>query len=626
MTRAIRLGFEALERRDCPALTFQFDYSFDTQGFFNDPNRRAVLEKAAHDLGARLDSNLSAISASGGNTWSAMFFNPATGQQSTVANLYVPAKTVIVYAGGRDLTGAEAGVGGNGGYSAGGNSAWFNLIAQRGQTGFSTWGGSISFDTNQNWFMSTGTTGLSGTAIDFYTVATHELGHMLGFGTAQNFSSFVNGRSFTGSHAIAANGGTAPTLSADLAHWSQGTSYQGAPASMEPYVLTGQRYGFNELDYAALSDLGWTITAPLPTVPFVTPPTGGTPTPASPFEPIVLTGGSDGLAHVIRYINGSLTRDGVAIKPFADFDGVLRSVTADVNGDGVTDIIFATGPGGPSKFTIVDGSTGFAMINAEVVFGKEFTGGLFLATADMNGDGRDDIIVSPDQGGGGRVSIYKYASGGVTRIGDFFGIDDIFFRGGARVAAADMNGDGRADLIVGAGFGGGPRIALFDGRTVQQARPQKFVGDFFAFPGDAALKLRNGVYVTAGDVNGDGKADLIFGAGPGGGPQVYILDGATILSGNVANAQKTPLKSFFAFDVNDRGGVRVAVKDVDGDGHLDLIASSGTGASMAWYKSFDPARAALYEASGFMNTIDGLYVGACKCGLCDAVVNGDESV
>jgi hypothetical protein len=610
MARTTRLGIEALENRLVPALTFQFDYRFDGSGLFNDPAHRALLEQAGRDLGARIDSNLQAITPGGGDTWSAMFFNPATGGQSEVANLSVPAKTVVVFVGSRDLTGAEAGVGGTGGYSANGDSAWFNQIAQRGQSGFSTWGGSLSFDSFTSWYWESDASALSGNTVDFYTVATHELGHMLGFGTAQQFSNLISGNTFTGSHAAAANGGAAPHLSADLSHWAQGTSSNGQPTSMEPYVLMGRRYGFTNLDYAALADVGWTITPPPPSVPVVTPPTSGTPTPASPYPPIVLTGSPDGLAHVVRYINGQLTQDGFAVQPFPNFSGELRSITADVNGDGVTDIIYATGPGGPSEFTIVDGATGFAMISPQIVFGSSFSGGLFLAAADFNHDGKADIVISPDQGGGGRVSIFSYANGGVSRIGDFFGIDDVNFRGGARVAAADLNGDGTPDLVVGAGFGGGPRIALFDGKTLTSAKPQKFVGDFFAFPGDAATKLRNGVYVAAGDVNGDGKADLIFGAGPGGGPQVYVLDTAQILAGNLAGAQKSPLKSFFAFDVNDRSGVRVAVKDVNGDGKLDLMASSGSAVTVAWYKSFDSTQANLYDASSFMYTTDGIYVGA----------------
>lgn len=616
LRKRTRLTFEAFEERLVPALTFQFDYRFDASGFFNDPARRAALERAGQNLGSRIDSNLQAITPGGSNSWSAIIFNPGTGEQTTVSNLNVPAKTVVVFAGGRNLPGSQAGVGGTGGYSGNGDNTWYSHLANRGQSGFSLWGGSISFDTDTNWFTSASTAGLAGSIIDFETVAVHELGHLIGFGTTVLFDQHINGRNFNGPAAIAANGGVAPTLSSDLAHFSNGTGFNGTPASMQPYVQSGKRYGYSELDYAVLKDIGWTITAPAPTVPIVTPPTasGGT-IPNAHIQPIVLTGTADGLAHTVRYINGQFVSDGVAVRPFADFNGVLRSIVADVNGDNIFDVIYATGPGGPSRFTAVNGATGQALMSPQVVFGNEFSGGLFLASADMDGDGKAEIIVSPDQGGGGRVSVFRYSGSGVIRTGDFFGIDDTTFRGGARVAAADLNGDGRPDLIVGAGFGGGPRVALFDGRTINQARPQKFVGDFFAFPGDAATKLRNGVYVSAGDINGDGKADLVFGAGPGGGPQVYVLDTAKILAGNVAAAQAAPLRSFFAFDVDDRGGVRVAVNDVDGDNDDDLIVGSGTNGAIAWYRNFDPIQVDSYSAANMFYTNDGVYIGACQCRL-----------
>jgi hypothetical protein len=93
--------------------------------------------------------------------------------------------------------------------------------------------------------------------------------------------------------------------------------------------------------------------------------------------------------------------------------------------------------------------------------------------------------------------------------------------------------------------------------------------DFFAFE----QSLRNGVYVAAGDLNGDGFAELIAGGGPGGGPRVTAFSGKALLS-NVYDVRA----NFFAGDTGNRGGVRVAARDLDGDGSADLVAGSGAGA------------------------------------------------
>src|SRR6185436_16451077 len=116
------------------------------------------------------------------------------------------------------------------------------------------------------------------------------------------------------------------------------------------------------------------------------------------------------------------------------------------------------------------------------------------------------------------------------------------------------------------GNGGGSRVALFDGADLLHLHdaPVKLRGDFFAFP--EATDLRGGVFVSAGDVDGDGVAELAIGAGEGGGPRVLV----TRFNGG-------PLADFFTDDNTLRGGIRVAIKDADGDGVCELIVGSGAG-------------------------------------------------
>jgi hypothetical protein len=284
------------------------------------------------------------------------------------------------------------------------------------------------------------------------------------------------------------------------------------------------------------------------------------------------------------------------LTPFPGFTGPVRTAVADFNGDGVPDTAAVIGPGGGSLVRIIDGATGSDIVPATATYEAQFTGGLFVAAVDMDGDGRAELAVSPDVGGGGRVQIFSVSGQDLVLRDNFFGIDDLTFRGGARIAIGDVNNDGRPELIVAAGFGGGPRVAIFDGRSLllNQTAPPKLVGDFFAFPGTDAVTLRNGVFVTAGDFNGDGYADLAFGGGPGGGPRVLVLSGIAIATQTIDFAQVSPLANFFvAGDVNSRGGVRLTTKDIDDDNRADLVVASGDG---------EPSDVRVYLGTGFPAT------------------------
>jgi hypothetical protein len=253
------------------------------------------------------------------------------------------------------------------------------------------------------------------------------------------------------------------------------------------------------------------------------------------------------------------------------FVGGVRVARADVTGDGVTDLVVASGPGTPPRLRVYDGARARAVPPTDPVvldvapFEAAFTGGVYVAAGDLTGDGTADLVVTPDQGGGPRVVVLR--GGDFAPVASFLGIDDPNFRGGARTAVGDFDGDGRDDLVVATGFGGGPRVAVYAGPSLT-GTPARLFNDRFVFEDT----LRNGAFVAAGDLNADGKADLFAAGGPGGGPRVLVLSGGELVAGRA-----TPLANFFAGSADSRSGVRIAVKNLDGDARADLLAASGPG-------------------------------------------------
>ena len=600
-----RPRLETLEAREVPAVNIVVDYSFDASGFFNDAARRAVVEQAAADLGARLETPLAAVDP-GGNSWTEVFTNPATGGTGRVGNAALPANTLIVYVGARELGGTTVGAGGPGSYSASG--ALLSLLASRAPNGSTAWGGSVAFDSNTNWFFGTSAAGIARAQTDFYSVAVHELGHVLGIGTSSRWSAQSTGGTFVGPNAVAVYGGPVP-LAAGGAHWRDGVTLNGQPASLDPTTTNGTRVPFSALDFAALEDIGWTVADATSSTPVTTQattrPWAGTWTSLAGRDVVVLSGVTAGTAQAfVMNAAGTLTAIGPSVTPFVGA-GVVRAAVGDFNGDGTPDLAFTTGPGATAAVRVLNGRTGGDLGGLTTVLGG-FGGGAYLAAGDLDRDGRDELAVSADAGGGTRVTVFRVGRT-LTAAADFIALDDANFRGGSRVAIGDVDRDGFADLVVGAGVGGGPRVAVYDGPSVLAGAPARLVPDFFALDSS----LRSGVFVTAADLDADGYAELAYGTGDTGGPRLRVVSGAVLMANPGVTADALPaVADFFAFDENDRSGLRVAGRDLDGDGRAELVVASGAKArprvrvlslgDLASPPTFDPFGVA---------ALDGVYVG-----------------
>ncbi|MEE9395748.1 MAG: matrixin family metalloprotease [Methylococcales bacterium] len=253
------------------AVTINFNYDFDTNGFFNDSSRRSTLEAAGTFFESHITDELKAIDSSEGR-FDVKFTHPGTGDEEMRTGYSVASDTLVVFAGGRGFGGHTLGVGGPGGFSAGGSDSFLDIVRTRGKTDatgssildFGPWGGSITFDTDSSWYFDQDTTtdeSFSGN--DFYSVALHELGHLLGIGTSASWNDQVKGTLFTGSASGSVN------LDNDTTHWQEGliSTINGVSqeTAMDPSLTVGTRKHFTDLDLAALQDVGWEVTAvPLP--------------------------------------------------------------------------------------------------------------------------------------------------------------------------------------------------------------------------------------------------------------------------------------------------------------------------------------------------------------------------
>ncbi len=276
-----------------------------------------------------------------------------------------------------------------------------------------------------------------------------------------------------------------------------------------------------------------------------------------------------------------------------DLDGGYDLATIDLGGDGQFEILVGAGRRHKPSVKILRGNGTF--INEFLVYDEGFTGGVNIMGCDFENDGRQEILIGANKGGGAHVRIFdgfgnpkispgffaespEYKQG--VQVGcadtDFDGHDEIFVVSGSDskylkafdlegnllkqiklplkshnidIAAIDLGGDGREEIVVSGGWQDESLIQIYRGDF-------SLVNEWLAYNND----FKGGVNVLGIDIDNDNKQEILTAPGLSGGPHFIAWDGF----GEGKNAK-------FVFDQDFKGGLSMAAGDVDGDGQNDIL-------------------------------------------------------
>ncbi len=244
------------------SFNIQLDYRYDSKQRFSDPALRAALEAAAAQWAQIIAEDFADIPA---GTEILMRDPQKPSEPATVWPIDVPIDDLLVFVGFADIDGPGGLLALSFPPAAIASVSDELLAAQLDEryhgADFEPWVGWISFDESAEWFVGHSPEDQIGAAqFDFYTVAMHEFGHLLGVGTCDRYAALINADdAFVGALAVAQHGGPLP-LTKDHGHIHPSVLVDGKRPLLDPSEAPGQRFAITRVDRAMVADLGFAIT------------------------------------------------------------------------------------------------------------------------------------------------------------------------------------------------------------------------------------------------------------------------------------------------------------------------------------------------------------------------------
>lgn len=265
----------------------------------------------------------------------------------------------------------------------------------------------------------------------------------------------------------------------------------------------------------------------------------------------IVAGAGPGGGPEVRVFSAAGTLLGTFDAYDQDYTRGVKVALCDLDGDGREEIVTGTNLGGSPQIRTFSQEGAPVFTPGFFAFSRKFTGGVTIACGDVDGNGTNDIIAGSGVGQRPKVRIFdRYGVASDIEIWPFASTD----KGGVSVAVANVDG-GAASEIVTAIYRFGRSIV----KTYRADARHSIVGQFEGW----AESVQGGFHVAAGDLDDDGRDEILVAVANGSTPHVRAFE---------AYGKLLP-QNFFAYERSFRGGVNIAVGDVDGDGEPEIVTA-----------------------------------------------------